>query len=259
MDSHDPIPEKLMNKIRVMSGCDELREIPGFPHYAVTANGQVWSVKPRGTSTQLPKVPRRMKTKNWKGYEVLNLSSDSRPYTFSVAKLLLMAFVSPPPFEGAWASFKDGDTLNLSLDNLMWSDTSEAHKRGIERNGGAYVYGEALNHSKLTPEIVERMRADYATGMTQAEIAGKYGVARRTAGRAIRGQDWKHVDTPLPTNTNYRKGEQVKIAKLTADDVRRIRKLLNDGYTASAIARMTGMSVSGITSIKHGHTWRHVK
>lgn len=259
MDTHDPIPEKLMAKIRVMSERDDLREIPGFSHYVITVDGQVWSVKPHGRSTRLAKTPRRIKTKIWKGYEVLALSQDGITYYFSVGKLLLMAFISPPPFEGAWASFKDGNPLNLSLDNLMWSDSSDAHKRGVDRHGGAFTYGEALKHSKLTPELVEQMRRDYEAGDTQQQIAKKYGVGRRTAGRAIRGEYWKEVDTPIPTNTNVRKGERVNLAKLTEDDVRHIRQLLNQGCTVTAVAKMTGMGTTAISCIKNGHTWKHVK
>jgi len=259
MESYDSIPESLMQKIRVMSGCNDVRDIPDWPLYAVTIDGQIWSVKPHGRSVRLPKVPRRMKTKIWKGYEVLNLSDNAVLKTFSVAKLLLITFISPPPSEHAWASFKDGNPLNLKLDNLVWSDSPDAHKRGVERHGGAFTYGEALNHTKLTPAIVEQMRQDNEQGMTQQAIATKYGVTRRTAARAIRGEYWKQVNAPPSSATNYKKGEGVSLAKLNPDKVRQIREKIQAGQSLSSISREYGVGTTVVWSIKKGLTWKHVE
>lgn len=191
---YDAIPDNLMQKIRIMSECDDVRDVPGFPGYAVTLSGQVWSVRPRGTKRDFDTIPRRIKSKVWKGVETINLTLMDKTYTFSIGRLLLLSFVAPPPFEGAHASFKDGNSNNIRLDNLEWLSTSETHKRGVQRNGGAYAYGEALNHSVYTAADVAEMRRRRAAGATIKQLMAQFGGTRRTVERAVRGDNWKQVE-----------------------------------------------------------------
>lgn len=57
------------------------------------------------------------------------------------------------------------------------------------------------------------------------------------------------------------KGERHHRAKLTEDDVRKIRELRKDGYSALRICEEIGWKVglSSIESVFYGKTWRHVK
>lgn len=55
-----------------------------------------------------------------------------------------------------------------------------------------------------------------------------------------------------------RRGEVSGMAKLKDDDISDIRLLLSMGCTHKHIAREFGVSRTAITSIKAGHTWRHV-
>lgn len=193
-NNHDPIPEKLMNKIRTLSGCDNICEIPAFSGYAITPDGDVWSVRPRATSRKLTDPPVKLKRKQWKGYEQFNLYQDGHCFTFTVGRLMLITFVSEPPFPNAQAMHKDGNTLNTNLDNLEWANLSTTHGAGIIRNGGAFIWGEDLNHSKLTPETVKDIREDFAAGVSKSEIIKKYGVTRRTIERAVKREAWKQVE-----------------------------------------------------------------
>lgn len=261
MDTHDPIPDVLMKKIRIMSECEEVLEIPGFSHYAVTITGQVWSVKPRGVQRVLPKIPRRMKTQWYKGFELVKLKDDqSHQHTWSIGRILLTSFVEPAPFENAQASFIDGNPSNMALDNLKWVTNSERVIHSVERNGGAFVYGEAQGGSKLKADEVDEMRNEYLGGATFQQIADRHGVTRRTAARAVRGTAWKQIDGGIvPELTNHKKGEAVNLAKLDEGAVRDIRRLLDEGYTLRSIAEQTGMGTSAIHSIKVRRTWKHVK
>lgn len=258
--SYDPIPENLMNKIRVMSGCDDVREILNCPHYAVTPDGQVWSVKSFGVSLSLAKIPRRITVRLYKNTSLVKLvNNDRKQVTYSLLKCVALAFIGLPPNVDDWASPIDGDANHISPDNVEWISHSEVMKKSIKRHGGAFVYGEAFSTTKLTAGKVKLMRVDYETGMSQEAIALKYGVTRRTAGRAIRGKDWKQVITSLPTNSNQRRGESQHLAKLTEADVRDIKNRINKGETLSSIARDKHVGVSAIWSIKEGKTWKHVE
>lgn len=52
-----------------------------------------------------------------------------------------------------------------------------------------------------------------------------------------------------------RRGETISWSVLTADDVRAIRQLFQDGHGASAIARTFGCSRGAVSAIKAGRSW----
>jgi len=53
--------------------------------------------------------------------------------------------------------------------------------------------GEAHGMSYLTEEAVRTIRADYATGVTQATLAWRYRVEPTTIRRVLKRETWKHV------------------------------------------------------------------
>lgn len=55
------------------------------------------------------------------------------------------------------------------------------------------------------------------------------------------------------------KGMKNVNAKLSDDDVREIRRLIASGRTLTSIAKQYGMSLTPISSIRLGKTWKHVK
>jgi len=54
------------------------------------------------------------------------------------------------------------------------------------------------------------------------------------------------------------KGEAHRFAKLTADDIQRIRALTTDGLSRADIARRFGVDPSQISRIVHGQRWNHI-
>lgn len=58
---------------------------------------------------------------------------------------------------------------------------------------GAPTLGERNGQAKLTPELVVLARRMRARGMIYREIADLLGVDKKTAMRAIKGQQWAHV------------------------------------------------------------------
>lgn len=54
------------------------------------------------------------------------------------------------------------------------------------------------------------------------------------------------------------RGENRWNAKLTEDEVRRMRQLYLDGYTKPEIARMSGISMSAVCHVLAGRNWKHV-
>ena len=59
--------------------------------------------------------------------------------------------------------------------------------------------------------------------------------------------------------TGDQKGEKHGMAKLTEKQVRKIKRLLEQGdMTGAEVSRMFGVSQECISNIKHGTRWRHV-
>lgn len=54
------------------------------------------------------------------------------------------------------------------------------------------------------------------------------------------------------------KGEDIRLHKLTTDEVREIRKLLSDGSGVRSLGKKYGVSGTSISNIKNGKTWKHV-
>lgn len=96
---------------RSEGGClMQWKVIPGFPDYEVSEHGDVR----RGTK-QLK--PERVVGSGRKRF---GLSDSGRIYRVHAARLVALAFIGPPPFEGAEICHKDNFFHNNHYSNLRW-------------------------------------------------------------------------------------------------------------------------------------------
>lgn len=255
--SYDPIPYNLMQKIRVMSECDEVREIPDFPLYAITLTGQVWTVRQAGGLIDLRRIPHRMKPSLHDKRETITLrNSAGEKKNHSIAWFLLTVFVSPAPFENANASSLDGNPLNYALDNLVWSTPEERASRALKRNGNPLP---EHGTSKLSVDDIQQMKLDYLAGATFAELAQKYQIHKISVRLAVRGISWKAAgDGVAVTFKNIALGSKASKAKLTEDQVREIKRRLATGDLQKDIARDYGVTAPSIHAIASGKNWSHI-
>lgn len=65
--------------------------------------------------------------------------------------------------------------------------------RGRPIGSGHKHCGSASVRAKMTEDGVAAMRAEYATGSTQRELAEKYGIQPVTVSDIIRRKTWRHV------------------------------------------------------------------
>lgn len=103
------------------------REIPGFPGYTISDDGQVWSTC-RGRLRLRKLVPDR------KGYLGLQIFRDGQRHDFKVHKLVALTFIGPRP-EGMQVRHLDGNKLNNSVDNLAYGTASENVLDQVEHGG----------------------------------------------------------------------------------------------------------------------------
>jgi hypothetical protein len=94
-------------------------ELEGCPGYRVGDDGSVQSRHRRGRGANLRDEWRDLLPDSRHGR--VRLRDEAGKYhDFTAVRLVLEAFVGPPPDEFAVCRFKDGDPTNRRADNLEW-------------------------------------------------------------------------------------------------------------------------------------------
>lgn len=62
---------------------------------------------------------------------------------------------------------------------------------------GRQAKGERNPRSKLTCELVKKMRREYAGGLTSTQLSVQYGISVYGVCAALAGRTWKHVSDPV--------------------------------------------------------------
>jgi DNA-binding transcriptional regulator YiaG len=63
----------------------------------------------------------------------------------------------------------------------------------VDRGRMRDVRGARNPHAKLTPEDVRQIRAGYASGVTQQELADMFNVQQAHVSRVVRRETWAEV------------------------------------------------------------------
>lgn len=171
--------------------------------YEVSDDGHVRSLdrlveRSNGTSQKFS--GKELKSfKNSAGYLVVRLSdaSNGRRECARVHRLVATSFIENPDMKPE-VNHIDGDKSNPRLSNLEWVTPHEnrdhAWKTGLRNSSHLRPQnGEKNGSSKLTDECVIAMRKRREQGETYQCIADSYGVDKRTAMRAIKGEQWAHI------------------------------------------------------------------
>jgi hypothetical protein len=167
---------------------EEWRPVEGWP-YEVSSLGNVRRSAKSGHSTYVGKQLKQSREKV--GYFVVNLSRNSgERWRVRVHKLVAMAFHGACPEKHAVRHLNGNHSDNRSV-NLAWGTWSDNAQDAIRHK--RMPRGARHGQSKLTSEIVRRMRRLYRDGATYSAIAQEYNVSRETARRAIIGENWGHV------------------------------------------------------------------
>jgi hypothetical protein len=86
------------------------------------------------------------------------------------------------------------DTRLCVRPSHLWLGTNADNVRDKMAKGRHRVRtGVDVNTAKLTPELVAALKIDRANGSTYSELVKKYGIAKSSVARIVRGQSWKSV------------------------------------------------------------------
>ncbi len=160
------------------------------PGYAVSRCGLVVSsLKRKAGSEPLETTwrPRKQFTTP-KGYRSIGLRVDGRTLTERVHRLVLLAWVGPPPPGKPHCRHLDGNPGNNHIDNLAWGSPLENAADAMSH--GTLVKGEDNSAAKLTEPNVREIRRLASLGLEYTEIARRFGVSDVAIGLVVRRKVW---------------------------------------------------------------------
>lgn len=158
--------------------------IPDYPNYEIGDDGNI-------RKEIFPGVWRALQVvKNRDGYMVVTLVQSGEQTQFRVNRLVLLAFVGPPP-EGQVACHANGIRFDNRLDNLRW-DTDAGNEADKIRHGTT-ISGERNHLHKLTVTQVQAIKALILRDVPLSDIAKTYGVSRTAIYFIKIGHTWAGV------------------------------------------------------------------
>ena len=161
--------------------------VPGYEgSYEVSDCGRVRSyLRPPGIARVLTPVSRKL------GHQYVALTRNGTTKTLAVHRLVLLAFVGPPPprhITGHW----DGNPANNHIGNLNW--ITYAQNEADRHRHGRVPFGELNCNAKLTADQVRDIRRRHQEGSAHRKLAREFKMSRPTISSIVNGLTWRHVD-----------------------------------------------------------------
>mgnify|MGYP000558890756 FL=1 len=180
----------------VLSVQVEYRAIPGFPGYRAGDDGSIWSClkcngRHHGPYVITDRWFRMKASKERSGYLSITIYKNSTAYKRRVQRLILEAFVGPPPSKMHQASHDNNVRDDCRLSNLRW-DTPKGNMADRERHGTKLI-GEKNPFSKLNDQAVIAIRAACAAGESQRSVAKRFGLSQTHVSEIHLRKRWKHI------------------------------------------------------------------
>lgn len=183
----------------------ELKEIPGWgDRYSISCDGlKIWakpkySGHPRGGLKLVKGKWLKPSYKGKGGYLVVWLHHNGIKTYIAVHRLVALAWIGYPPFEGAEVRHNpDPSRYNNHYLNLMYGTHKENQedmvRHGHSRLGQVGSRGEKNGGSKLTKEQVVEILQRVLCGDTKSGIAEDFNVSPVTIWRIATQKNWSHV------------------------------------------------------------------
>ncbi len=166
-----------------------MREIPGYPGYYATKDGEIISV--RGGAC------RTLAKQNHRGYYHVFVKHGIGRKTkvkMPVHQLVLMAYIGPKPFTEAVTRHLNGNCFDNHVNNLKWGTVKENVQDSLRHGTAACLrYGELHSCSKLREDDVLAIRAAVLSGAKQIDIAKQYGITQRHVSDIKLGRTWRYL------------------------------------------------------------------
>ena len=216
------------------------KPIPSFPGYEASSQGRIRTYLLRGKLYKIMPTPQHiLKASLNKSrphiprYYKVTLTRNGKNFQRMVAHLVLETFVGPRP-EGKQVCHNDCNSLNNCVTNLRY-DT--------RRNN--FTDGVGLHAEKwLTNAQVQTLREDATNGITDEELAQRYGISIQSVCNCRTKLTYTHVGGPR--TTRYK-------TSLTDNQVARMRE--ENVQNSPSLAELAGkynVSTSCVSYILRG-------
>lgn len=168
--------------------------LPGLEGiYSVSDQGQA-RIEVRRQNVRAGQILKQTPQKDSYLYVGIN-PTGSRSYRRSVARLVLLTFVGPPPQEGMQANHKNGNITDNRLENLEWVTAAENIRHSMGKLGNSRQ-GTKNPAASLTDEQVVTIRKRAAKGENYRSLSEDFGVSSVMIGLIARGKAWPHIGGP---------------------------------------------------------------
>ena len=131
-------------------------------------------------------------TRNKKGYCRVHLSHRGKSYGVLVHRLVLEAFVSPPPSALHQANHKNGKKHENHLEILEWVTPVQNNAHAVAHGWWHPHIGEAHGRAIFREKQVLEIRALQGK-VTQADLGRQFGVTAENIYRILTRRTWKHL------------------------------------------------------------------
>jgi DNA-binding transcriptional regulator YiaG len=179
---------KACQSIPTLTG-EEWRPVVEFPEwYEVSNFGRVRRVAPSGNQHGgLPMIPNHAAP-----YPFVALSIGARQLSCSVHVLVAAAFIGACP-EGKEVNHINGVKTDNRVSNLEYLTHPENVRHSREAGLVNNLRGSEVPTAKLDEEKVREIVRLRGTGLTQKQVAARFGVKRATVASIDQGVTWRHV------------------------------------------------------------------
>lgn len=166
-------------------------DIPDYEHiYQVSNLGRVRSV--RGSHSLIGGKLITL-TPSGNGYLHFTAAKNGDVINLYVHRLVALLFIGDAP-DGHIVNHKNGQKQDNRIDNLEYVTPSENNLHAFRVLGHRSRSGERVPTSKLTAKQVKEIRNLYASGgVTQQQLADRYGVVAPCIHQIVKRKTWKDV------------------------------------------------------------------
>jgi HNH endonuclease/NUMOD4 motif-containing protein len=165
--------------------CEIWKSVAGYEGlYEVSSHGRVKTLRTTPRGCRAKNYPYLALNPNNCGYFTVNLSRDGKTRGFSVHRLVAAAFIGPRPDKHDVNHIDLNKTNNHAI-NLEYLTHQDNLQHAVKHRGSW--------QRKLTEQHVREIRKLLAGGVTQVEVAKRYGVSQPAIGQIKSGQIWSHV------------------------------------------------------------------
>lgn len=160
-------------------------DIPSW--ISVDDEGRLWTAHNRGG---YPGNPRRAEVNGPRGYLTVRLSN-----RVAYAHRVVYAWFHGEVPERLLVRHLNGDRHDNRPENLALGDNAVNMADAVAAGSftGDHARGVLNVNAKLTEADVKALRRAYAGGVTQVQLARRFGIRQQNISQIVRGKTWVHV------------------------------------------------------------------